>query len=88
MSAHHGRRILTGLALLDIELDDRCNAAHAPVISSDASRVAVRVIPTDERLMIARAVWTMTTTVAMHALREIRRAASAPIGRFRPHFVR
>ena len=30
------------------------NAAHAPIISSDASRVVVRVIPTDEDLMIAR----------------------------------
>ena len=35
-------------------LDDAANAAGLPVISSDASRVTVRVIPTDENLMIAR----------------------------------
>ncbi len=49
-------RICDGLAFLGIELDARRNATHAPVISSDASRVAVRVIPTDEQLMIARSV--------------------------------
>ncbi len=49
-------RICEGLGFLGIELDDRRNAAHAPVISTDASRVAVRVIPTNEELMIARSV--------------------------------
>ena len=55
-------RICDGLAFLGIELDDRRNAAHAPVISSDASRVAVRVIPTDEQLMIARSVCRLLDT--------------------------
>lgn len=49
-------RICTGLDFLGIELDESRNAAHAPVISSDASRVTVRVIRTDEELMIARSV--------------------------------
>ena len=55
--AAEGRtRICTGLEFLGIELDVARNAAHAGVISSDASRVAVRVIPTDEKHMIARTV--------------------------------
>jgi len=49
-------RICTGLEFLGIELDAARNAAHAGVISSDASRVVVRVIPTDEKRMIARTV--------------------------------
>ncbi|MGH7580548.1 MAG: acetate/propionate family kinase, partial [Gemmatimonadales bacterium] len=48
-------RICDGLGFLGIELDHGRNAAHAPVISTDTSRVAVRVIPTDEEQMIARA---------------------------------
>lgn len=47
-------RICEGLGFLGIEVDDRRNAANAAVVSTDASRVAVRVIPTDEELMIAR----------------------------------
>jgi acetate kinase len=35
-------------------VDAARNAVHAPIISSDASRVVVRVIPTDEDLIIAR----------------------------------
>ena len=49
-------RICDGLGFLGIELHDVRNATHAPVISTDASRVAVRVIPTDEEQMIARSV--------------------------------
>ena len=49
-------RICEGLGFLGIELHDVRNAAHAPVISTDASRVTVRVIPTDEEQMIARSV--------------------------------
>ena len=47
-------RICEGLAYLGLEVDAARNAAHAPIISRDASRVVVRVIPTDEDLMIAR----------------------------------
>ncbi len=49
-------RICEGLGFLGIELDEIRNAATAAVISADAGRVTVRVIPTDEELMIARSV--------------------------------
>ena len=49
-------RICDGLGFLGIDLDQARNAANAPVISADAGRVAVRVIRTDEEIMIARAV--------------------------------
>ena len=50
-------RICDGLEFLGIELDQGRNASNAPVISSAASRATVRVISTDEELMIARAVY-------------------------------
>lgn len=49
-------RICTGLGFLGIELDELRNADHAQVISTDTSRVTVRIIRTDEELMIARSV--------------------------------
>jgi acetate kinase len=49
-------RICEGLGFLGIELQDDRNAAHAAVISAEGSRVTVRVIPTNEELMIARSV--------------------------------
>ncbi len=49
-------RICAGLGFLGLELDERRNIANAAVISKDNSRVTVRVIPTDEELMIARSV--------------------------------
>jgi len=49
-------RICAGLGFLGLALDETRNAAHAPVISTAASRVTVRVIRTDEELMIARSV--------------------------------
>ena len=49
-------RICEGLGYLGIELDEKGNAAKESVISAAASRVAVRVIHTDEELMIARSV--------------------------------
>ncbi len=48
------RRICAGLRFLNAELDEEKNQAGAPVISTAASRVTVRVIPTDEEVMIAR----------------------------------
>jgi len=48
------RRISDGLEFLGIAVDERRNAANAPVISTDDGRVAVRVIPTDEEALIAR----------------------------------
>jgi acetate kinase len=49
-------RICDGLGFLGIRLDPTRNASNTSVISSQASRVGVRVIRTDEELMIARAV--------------------------------
>ena len=47
-------RVCEGLEFLGIRLDRGRNAAHAPVISGDAAEVTVRVVPTDEDLMVAR----------------------------------
>ncbi len=49
-------RICAGLDFLGIELDELRNAEHTQVISTDTSRITVRVIRTDEELMIARSV--------------------------------
>jgi acetate kinase len=49
-------RICEGLGFLGIELNKAKNARNAPVISTDASQATVRVIRTDEELMIARSV--------------------------------
>jgi acetate kinase len=49
-------RICDGLGFLGIELNQTRNARNALLISSDAGRVKVRVIRTDEELMIARSV--------------------------------
>ncbi len=49
-------RICEGLRFLGIELNESRNAETAGVISTDASRATVRVIRTDEELMIARSV--------------------------------
>ena len=52
-------RICGGLEFLGIDLDQRRNAESEPLISSDAGRVKIRVIRTDEELVIARAVVTI-----------------------------
>jgi acetate kinase len=49
-------RICDGLGFLGVELDRKRNAKNAAVISPDSARVKVRVIRTDEELMIARSV--------------------------------
>ena len=49
-------RICAGLEFLSIELDEKQNAANASVISTAESLVTIRVIRTDEELMIARLV--------------------------------
>ncbi len=46
-------RICEGLGFLGMELDQERNAKNAPLISRDDGRVKVRVIRTDEELMIA-----------------------------------
>jgi acetate kinase len=47
-------RICDGLGFLGIELNQNRNTTNAPLISTDGGRVKVRVIRTDEELMIAR----------------------------------
>ena len=49
-------RVCNGLGFLGIDLDEKQNVANEGVISTIASRVTVRVIRTNEELMIARLV--------------------------------
>ena len=49
-------RICEGLGFLGIELEEKRNRANAPVISADYGKAVVRVIHTDEELMIAKTV--------------------------------
>jgi acetate kinase len=49
-------RICERLDFLGVEINKARNMEGAGVISTDASRVTVRVIRTDEELMIARSV--------------------------------
>ncbi len=49
-------RICEDLAFLGIDLDERMNGTNAHVISAPSSRVIVRVIHTNEELMIAKTV--------------------------------
>jgi acetate kinase len=48
------KRICNASAWLGIELDESANANHQTTISTTRSKVSVRVIPTNEELMIAR----------------------------------
>jgi acetate kinase len=50
------KRICEGLGFLGIELGERKNATNKGIISAETSGISVRVIPTDEELMIARSV--------------------------------
>ncbi len=50
-------RLCSALAFLGVSVDSAANESHAGVISRDGSRVTVRVIPTNEELMIARATY-------------------------------
>ena len=49
-------RICNGLKFLGIELDETKNKNNEAIISTDAGKVCVRVIKTNEELMIARSV--------------------------------
>jgi acetate kinase len=60
-------RICDGLKFLGIELNETRNASSAPIISMDAKPVTVRVIRTDEEVMIARSV---TRVLKLGAQRE------------------
>ena len=48
------QRICAGLGFLGIELEAQRNAHHASLISTDAGRVQIRVIHTDEEIVIAK----------------------------------
>ena len=48
-------RICAGLGYLGVEVDDAQNALHAAIISPTRARMKVRVIQTDEEIVIARA---------------------------------
>lgn len=50
-------RICEGLEFLGVSVDPGRNAGNAPLVSTDASRVQVRVMPTDEDVMIAKSVF-------------------------------
>jgi len=54
-------RICDGLDHLGIELDAGRNEANAPIVSKAASKATVRVIRTDEELLIARSVESLLT---------------------------
>lgn len=47
-------RICEGMEFLGIRLDPALNSANAAVISTEGSHVRVRVMKTDEAIMIAR----------------------------------
>ena len=55
-------RICEGLQFLGVEIDALRNAANATVISSNDSRVVVRIMHTDEEMMIARSVQRVCAT--------------------------
>ena len=54
-------RICAGLEYLGVVLDAARNGANAPEISTDAGKVRVRVIATDEEIVIARAARSIMT---------------------------
>jgi acetate kinase len=64
-------RICDGLGFLGIELNKSRNAKNAAVISTDSSRLTVRVIRTDEELMIARSVCRILGSGTVCATREV-----------------
>ena len=57
-------RICEGLGFLGINVDEARNLRSDPLVSAEASRVAVRVIPTDEEVMIVKAVRSVLGTTA------------------------
>jgi acetate kinase len=59
-------RVLERLAWLGVVIDAPANELNAPVITTTGSRVTVRVIPTNEELVIARATYTLAQTQENH----------------------
>ena len=60
------QRIAAALSCLGVALDDTANARHAPVISLAESPVTVRVIPTNEALIMARQARDLLQTTGEH----------------------
>ncbi len=54
-------RICEGLAYLGVRIDPHRNFAHARVISTEGASVTVRVLHTDEDMIIARHTWELLT---------------------------
>jgi acetate kinase len=54
-------RVCSGLNCIGVALDTDANNSHAPVISAKNAAVTVRVIQTNEDLMIARHTWRVIT---------------------------
>jgi len=64
-------RACRGLDFLGLELDEHRNQGGEPIISTLTSKVLVRVIPTNEELMIARAAFGFTRRLPLrHGLDE------------------
>ena len=59
-------RICEGLGFLGLQLDDARNQVSEAVISADSSRVSVRVIRTNEEVVIAKAVWSVLGIAKSH----------------------
>lgn len=59
------QRICEGLEFLGIELDFGRNAGNEALVSSDAGAIAVRVIHTDEQIVIARSVASVLDATAI-----------------------
>ncbi|MBN1464653.1 acetate/propionate family kinase [candidate division KSB1 bacterium] len=47
-------KVLSSLRFLGLEIDQEKNARHAPVISTDDSRISALVMETDEEIVVAR----------------------------------
>ena len=62
-------RICDGLGHLGLELDPARNEANAPIVSQAASKAIVRVIRTDEELLIARSVESLLTATEQEIAR-------------------
>ena len=57
-------RICTALAFLGIEIDDALNNANASLISTKSSTVVVRIVATDEQIIIAEETSTFVSAAA------------------------
>ncbi|WP_176084045.1 acetate/propionate family kinase [Martelella sp. HB161492] len=53
-SAPIRKMICDNIGWLGVQIDDEANAANAEIISSPESRVEIRVIPTDEEIVLAK----------------------------------